>query len=312
MSETTLTTEQKVDAIIRFLEHLYGPNLVEPPKPLRPKPAEGFIKEGGWGANKDPDTWTVIAMKDDPRLQKVVDDKSKNVATHFSSLETASYYIQYHKTVDEQEPTAPEPPAPEAPAEKPAEGTSIKGPYPSTGGELRSTQRGPTTRNYASDKASDETIEKNVKAIKARNHQFIVYVTMQDMEHDDTISTKLGGTHMGTGWFDHSVRVYNGETGLGYEPDHPETHLFIKKGAKIGDTRKKKVGICAVYFADPNFTELWTDVGDGWKKQLEGKDIGGFNPKAKEFECQLRIDGFKKGSVPEIHTAVVQPIAAKN
>jgi hypothetical protein len=210
----------------------------------------------------------------------------------------------------------PEPkPEPKPEPEPPVAGTTVIGPYPSIGEELQSTQRGPTTRNYASGKPSDETIEKNVKDIKYRNHQFIVYVTMHQIEHDDNISLKLGGTHMGTGWFDHGVKFQDGLTCLGNEPDHPETNSCIKKGPKIGSVIEKSIGIAATYYADSNYTELWTNLGEdkgGWKKQLEGADIGGFNPKAKEFECQLRIDGFKKGSVPTIHKAVVQPIAPKN
>src|SRR5262245_6755620 len=63
-----------------------------PPPVSTGKPTEGFVKEGGWGASKDPDTWHVVQMRDDPRLFKVVDDDGKNVATHFSSIVTACYY----------------------------------------------------------------------------------------------------------------------------------------------------------------------------------------------------------------------------
>jgi len=214
------------------------------------------------------------------------------------------------------EPTVPIPP-PETPSPVPTPTPPAQegqlGPYPSIGKQLESTQRGPTTRNYASGKPSDETIEKNVKNISYRDHQFITFVTMHEIEHDDNISTKIGGIHMdGNGWFDHGVKFNDGMTCLGNEPKHPSTNSCIVKGPKIGSILEKKVGICATYFADSNHTELWTNTGTGWVKQLEGKDIGGLNPKAKTFECQLRIDGFKKGSVPTIHTAVVQPIAPKN
>jgi hypothetical protein len=204
-------------------------------------------------------------------------------------------------------------PQPEPPSPAPSGDGTVKGPYPLAGKEYSSTTRGPTTRNYASGKASDETIEKNIKGIKTRNHQFIVYTTIKKMEHDDNISLKGGGTHMGTGWFDHSLEIYTGKTGLGYEPDHPETHLFVKKGPTLGDIRNKKVGVAMTYFADENYTELWVDkdANGKWVKVVEGKDIGGFNPKAKEFEYQERIDGFEKDSVPILHSAIAQDIAPR-
>jgi hypothetical protein len=294
-----------------------GVTPTEPPI-LLPKPAEGYEKPGGWGANKDPDTWTITRMKDDPTKFKVVDDKGKNVATHFTSKQSAQYYIDYYQQIDGEgeEPNEPgdkpdEPPKPEP--EPPAqEGTTVKGPYSSTGKELQSTQRGPTTRNYASGKPSDETVEKNVKNIKARNHQFITYVTMHKIEHDDTMSQKIGGTHMGTGWFVNSIEFESGLCGIGVEKKHPSTSHNDVKGGKIGSILNKKIGMASVYFADQNKVELWTDTGvDGkWVKQCEGVNVKGFNPNASTFECQLRIDGFQKGSVPTMHIAVVQPIAA--
>ena len=296
-----------------------------PPSPLLPKPAEGFEKVGGWGASKDPDTWTITRMKDDPTKFKVIDNKGKNVATHFTSKETAQYYIDYYQQIEEEgeeeesngpgeKPDIDPIPEPEPPVQQEQEGTTVKGPYPmaSTGKELQSTQRGPTTRNYASGAPSDETVEKNVKGIKDRNHQFITYVTMKKIEHNDTMSQKAGGTHMGTGWFVNSIDFESGLCGIGVEKKHPSTSHNDVKGGKIGSILNKKIGMASVYFADENKIELWTDTGDGkWVKQCEGVDVKGFNPKAKTFECQLRIDGFEKGSVPTMHTAVVQPIAER-
>jgi hypothetical protein len=171
---------------------------------------------------------------------------------------------------------------------------------------MASTQRGPTTRHYRSGKPDDKTVEKNVKEIEFDNYQFVTFQTINEMEHDDTCSHKLGGTHMGSGWFDHSVGIYDGKTGLGTEPEHPETHLFIIKGPKIGDIRGRKVGIATTYFKKENRTELWTNVGTGWVKQCEGTNVGGFNPKSDIGEAQLRIDGFKV--LPTIHSAFVTEI----
>jgi hypothetical protein len=50
-------------------------------------------------------------------------------------------------------------------------------------------------------------------------------------------------------------------------------------------------------------------MGDGWKKNVEGVDVGGFNPKTPEDEFQLRIDGFKDiKKPPTIHSAIVTEI----
>ena len=164
---------------------------------------------------------------------------------------------------------------------------------------MASVQRGPTQRNYASGKPPDNTIEKNVKEIEFADYQFVV-ILKNDCKwaHDDNFSEKLGGTHMGSGWFDNSLEVYTGRTGLGYEPDHPETHLFVEKGATVGDTRGKTFKYACTYFSAQNKTEVWTDFGDGWKKQAEGTDVGGFHPKSDVDECQLRIDGFKERNEP--------------
>ena len=78
---------------------------------------------------------------------------------------------------------------------------------------MQSTTRGPTTRHYASGKPDDRTIEKNVKDIKAKNYQFLVDVKVTTIEHNDTVSLKYGGTHMGSGWFDNTVDMESGQVG---------------------------------------------------------------------------------------------------
>ena len=67
----------------------------EPDKPT--KPTEGIEKSGG---NKDPTTWIIVNMKDDPAKFKVVDDANKNVATDFTKKEIAQQYIDYYKSVN--------------------------------------------------------------------------------------------------------------------------------------------------------------------------------------------------------------------
>lgn len=188
----------------------------------------------------------------------------------------------------------------------------VEFPYQAIGSPMQSSQRGPTTRHYRSRKDDDYTIEKNVKNIKFKNYQFVADITNDcEWAHDDTFSMKLGGRHTNEGWFDHGLGIFSGECCMGKEEDHPSTDLCVIRGPKLGDTRGKRFKLATTYFTETNYTELWTDFGDGWVKQMEASDVGGFNPDSPEDECQLRIDGFdKKNDPPTIHSAVVTEIAA--
>lgn len=303
-------TVRNADEIERRYRELYP--LVTGTKTAAPKD-EGFVKPGGWGGNtRKPKEWKVVSMKDDPKLFKVVDKKRKNIAANFFTKAGAQAFIDKaielsQEDGDPDEPdTTPEEPPTIPPVTPPA---GQLGPYPGIGETFKSTRRpekGFTTRHYASGKADDRTVELNVKGIKAKNHQFITWVTIKSIEHGDNISLKLGGTHNSSGWFDNGVDFESGQTCLGTEKKHPSTDTCIIKGPKIGSIINKKTGIAATYFADKNKTELWTNTGTGWKKQVEGTNVGGFNPKSSTFECQLRIDGFE--AVPDIE-AIAQEIA---
>lgn len=266
-----------------------------------PPPAD---QDGRWqlekGGNKDPKTWKVVPMVRNPDMWKIVDDKDVNIADLYHTKENAQ------KAIDDAiakagpgTPTTPPPPPQPTP-------TGGETPYPAKSPKLASTQRGPTKRNYASGKASDMTIEKNVKEIEFPDHQFIVDVTLNAMEHEDNVSMKIGGTHMGSGWDDHGVNSDTGLCCLGYEPDHPTTHSCVVKGAKLGPIVGKRLKIAAIWRDATAHTELWTNTGGGWVKQLEGDKIGGFNPDSDTWECQLRIDGWK--TEPTIHSAFVTAI----
>jgi len=80
----------------------------KPPEPMEP-PSEGFIKEGGWGANQDPKSWKSTSMKDKPEMFKVVDNSDKNVATDFTTKENADYYIEYYQWLEQNPEPEPEP-----------------------------------------------------------------------------------------------------------------------------------------------------------------------------------------------------------
>jgi hypothetical protein len=310
---STLSTEQKLDKLIIFLEKIYGPNILgDKPEPAPPilKPAEGsyVIKPGGWGATENPNAWKIVNMRDFPELLKIVDVAEKNVATNFTTKEIAQQYIDYSKAhwEEEDDPQANEPGTEEKPSEPSKPSVGADGPYKMKGKEMQSTQRGPTTRHYASGKPDDRTIEKNVKDIKAKNYQFLVDVKLTTIEHNDTVSLKYGGTHMKSGWFDNTVDMESGLVGLGVEKKHPSADLEIIKGKKIGSILNKKIRLAGVYFKDQNKCEMWTKLDGQWEKGAEGTNVGNFNPKSEINEAQLRIDGFE--DEPEISRAVVQEI----
>lgn len=310
------------DLVIDILIGDHSPSGVAPgPLPgcgPNPDPDNEHVKDGGkgWGGKvSSPELWKVTPMKDDPKLYKIVDDEGTNIAHKFPTEQEAKDYVKYYQCKKEQGLPIPTPePGPGPTPEPPKPGQPGDGPYEAKSDKLNHSVRR-AVRHYASGADDDETIEANVKGFNHRKHQFVIDVLVpKEMEHDDNLSIKLGGTHMGTGWFDHSFSIYKGRTGMGKEEDHPSTDLFVEEGKALGDLRGKKMKIAATYDADKNYTELWHDMGQGWVKDLEATDLGGFNPKAKTFECQLRIDGFKKGSKegkapePEINEAWVSAI----
>lgn len=58
----------------------------------------GRVKNGGWGANPDPNNWNIVPMKDDPSLFKVVDNNKVNVADRFQNKESAEKFIDFYKS----------------------------------------------------------------------------------------------------------------------------------------------------------------------------------------------------------------------
>lgn len=300
------------DAVINAI--LTGDLPIEPGCGANPDPTNEHVKEGGWGGDTaGATTWESVPMKDDPSLWKVVDKEGKNIAHKFESEAEADAYIKYHQCIQEKgdTDTPPEPPTTEPEPPKP-EPEPVEGDYPYAvkGNLMPGEKKGPLTRHYQSGKEDDRTVEMNVKKITFSNYMFVVDVTMHEMEHDDTLSLKYGGTHMGSGWFDNTIGVYTGKTGLGTEKKHPSAKLFIVKGPEIGDIREKRIKVAGIYCKVTNKCELWTNLGTEWVKQVEGKDVGGFNPKSNINEAQLRIDGWKKE--PTIHSAVVVEIGAQD
>lgn len=303
--------------------------VVPPPPPVCPTLPPSGRPQPAKGANADPHTWSAVVMRDDATKFKVVDVAGINVADLFDSQAHAEQYIQ-HFTCSDTPPPPPPPPCPpgqhrdasgncvpDTPPPPPPPGGQV-GPYASTGKQIECDIKKAGTRHYASGKPDDRTIEANSHGIEFTDYQFIVDVTMHGIEHDDTVSLKFGGTHMGSGWFDAGVSFNSGECCLGKEEDHPSTDLCVKRGPKIGSILEKPIKIAGVYRTATNHQELWTQrPGEQWTKQLEADDLGGFNPRSDEDETQLRIDGFDQGgstqgqgNVPSIRLAIVQEIAS--
>lgn len=80
-----------------------------PPPPPGPvtKPTEGVEQLKG---NKDPNTWKVVHMKDNPALFKVVDDKGLNITVEFTTQAIAQQYIDWAKSQVGVVVTPPPPP----------------------------------------------------------------------------------------------------------------------------------------------------------------------------------------------------------
>lgn len=276
-----------------------------PPKPDTPKDF-GTIKQGGkWTLNPGKaETW-ILKQMDNPNTEwKFISaTDQKNIIANIKSEAEAKAIQEFFK-VNVFPPKGNDPSDPVDPDQPPQ--PSVVGtdfPYESTGKTVEMSQRGPTIRHYASGKDDDNTIEKNAKKIPFDNIQASFQIEVPaEWEHNDNLGIKIGGTHMGSGWFDNGIDVYEGRVGLGKEEKHPSTQLNVVKGKVYGDLRGKTVQVATTYFKKSNKTEYWVNipgVTQGWDKGCEGTDVGGFHPKNDgETEVQLRIDGFKELNKP--------------
>lgn len=151
------------------------------------------------------------------------------------------------------------------------------------------------TRHYASGKPDDVTQEWGT-SVNFKNYEFTMYLTITEVDHDDTASMKFGGTHMGSGWYDCGVGFNNGDFCLGKEENHPSTDLCVVKGKSIGSILNKKIGVKSIIVgAGTNAAELemWGDpaANGQWQQMIpRTKGVGGFFPSSSEQECTIRID----------------------
>lgn len=295
------------------------PPIPDPTSP--PKPSTfGTIKDGAkWTKNPGKaDTWIIKNMDNPPEKKKIVATDGLNIIADLDSEAQAKALIEYFKVNvfppkdgDGSNPTDPD--GPEEPGQGGGGGDG-EAPFKTTGKTVPMSQRGVTTRNYSSGKDSDWTIEKNAKGIPFKNIQAVFEIQVPaEWEHDDNLNIKIGGTHMGTGWFSNTVSIYEGISGLGKEEHHPSTQSKVVKGKVYGDLRGKTVGVASTYYMDTNKTQFFVKMPDKpWDLACEAVAVGGFDPEnTDKSEVQLRIDGFKeKDKPPGITKFFVNEIAA--
>jgi hypothetical protein len=179
--------------------------------------------------------------------------------------------------------TTPPPPPPPPPT-----GTSF--PYAFIGSPEDMEDEGWGTRHYASGKPDDITHEWSGET-SAQNYAVIIDITITEIDHDDHISFKFGGTHMGSGWYDNTYAFESGEACIGKEEDHPSTDLCVVTGNSIGNLVDTPVKLAAVNIGKGEKLEMYSNLGSGWIKDVESSNgVDGFRPQVDEDEVVIRID----------------------
>ncbi len=146
------------------------------------------------------------------------------------------------------------------------------------------------TRHYASGKPDDITHEWSGET-SAQNYAIIIDITLTEIDHDDHISFKFGGTHMGSGWYDNTYAFESGEACIGKEEDHPSTDLCVVTGNSIGNLVDTPVKLAAVNIGKGEKLEMYSNLGSGWIKDVESSNgVDGFRPQVDEDEVNIRID----------------------
>ena len=181
--------------------------------------------------------------------------------------------------------TNPPPPPPPPPP------TGPDFPYTFVGSPQDMEDEGWDTRHYASGKPDDVTHEWSGET-SAQNYAIIIDITLTEIDHDDTISFKYGGTHMGSGWYDNTYSFESGQSCIGKEEDHPSTDLCVVTGKSIGNLVNTPVKLAAVNIGKGEKLEMYSNLGSGWTKDVESSNgVDGFRPQVEEDEAVIRIDG---------------------
>ena len=194
-----------------------------------------------------------------------------------------------------QEASAPLPtdtttPPPTTTEPTPTTTTTGEYPYPASGTAEDMEDQGQGTRHYASGKPDDVTHEWEAET-SAQSYMIVIDITLTEIDHDDTISFKYGGTHNGSGWYDNGYSFESGQACIGKEEDHPSTDLCEVTGTSIGNLVNQRVKLAAINFNKGEKLEMWSNLGSGWTKDVEtGPGVTGFRPNVDSDECMIRID----------------------
>lgn len=193
-------------------------------------------------------------------------------------------------------PTAPPAPTAEPPAEgeeeteTPTETAQGEFPYTPTGSANELDDQGQGTRHYASGAPDDVTHEWEGET-SANSYMIVIDITLTEIDHDDTITFKYGGTHNGSGWYGGSYSFESGQAAFGAEESHP-SFSDCNEGTAIGSLVNNRVMLAAININKGEKLEVWSKKPDGaWQKDAESSNgVCGFRPNVDEDEIQIRID----------------------
>lgn len=295
------------------------------PDPEPDKPAElGTVKPGGWGGDiTDPTKWSVVSMKDNPALSKIVDQNKVNIATGFTSKEIAEAVIKFIQKIGWAEfekllaggPTTP-PPQPGGGGG----GTVGKNVYKTTGKSMVPKSTGFKIRHYASGKPDDTTIEFNAAECPYDAFEATGDFTIGKPEHDDRLDVKMYGPRHQDGkgaWYIFAIQFSDGETSFGIEQPHPKTDSSVATGKTFGNIEgSKTIGFKGVIWplsGGGAHVEGYIDLkdGKGWQLALQADNPGGKKFKRDGAQqIQFRIDAAPqlKGENVIVEEIAVPPV----
>lgn len=151
--------------------------------------------------------------------------------------------------------------------------------------------QGEGTRHYASGKADDVTHEWE-GTTSAQSYMVVIDITLTEIDHDDTITIKFGGTHNGSGWYEMRWTFESGQSQIGAEESHPNSS-DCSEGTAIGTIVNQQAMLAVANFNKGERLEQWHKrPGGAWEKAGESANgVCGFRPSESEDEIQVRIDG---------------------
>jgi len=254
---------------------LVSPDPVPNPDPA-PAPSEGVIKKGGWGGNYDPQTWKVTNMKNPTTQYKVVDDKGINIATNFSTDQTATLFIRYFRDgkhpfppdggggdVPEPKPEPKPTPGPDNPPEPTPEGGNIDENGVQIQAKIkRQLVKGSTVERSVHNQSNEKNIKRDsiygvpkTSKENVSNIATVFYINTKLSGKDQVDSKLLGGKHSDSDskqgcCVPVGILIDPGKPSKGFlakeYPEHPKTPSFPDKiqynGLELPDLNGKTFG----------------------------------------------------------------------